>query len=88
MFKILFFYFIFYFIFSSTIQTDTGTNLTDSTMTTPSQLTRQSSQSEPLHPNREDFKSKLSMSFDDDELDPEKRSMNVSQLAFRLIKYY
>jgi hypothetical protein len=31
-------------IFSSIIQTDTGTNLTDSTLTIQSKLTRQSSQ--------------------------------------------
>ncbi len=37
-----------------------------------------------MHPSREDFKSKLSISFDDDgELDPEKRSMNVNSLVFR-----
>jgi len=37
-----------------------------------------------VHPNREDFKSKLSISFDEDvEFDPEKQSMNVNTSAFR-----
>ncbi|CAF3815420.1 unnamed protein product [Rotaria magnacalcarata] len=64
--------------FSSTIQTESGTNMTESTQTTHSTLPQQSSQSEPTHPNREDFKSKLSISFDDDEADPEKRNLNVN----------
>ncbi|CAF4889442.1 unnamed protein product, partial [Rotaria socialis] len=64
--------------FSSTIQTESGTNMTESTQTTHSTLPQKSSQSEPTHPNREDFKSKLSISFDDDEADPEKRNLNLS----------
>ncbi|UJR22876.1 hypothetical protein I4U23_025905 [Adineta vaga] len=68
---------------NSTIQTETGTNLIDSTATTTSsKLVRQPSQSEPLlHPRREDLvKSKLFdiNSFDDDEADPEKRSANLA----------
>ncbi|CAF0776401.1 unnamed protein product [Adineta steineri] len=67
---------------NSTIQTETGTNLIDSTTTISSKLVRQASQSEPLaHPKREDLvKSKLFdiNSFDDDEADPEKRSANLA----------
>ncbi|CAF3956881.1 unnamed protein product [Rotaria sp. Silwood2] len=63
---------------NSTIQADSGTNATDSTPTTRSKLLQQSSHSEPVHPSREDFKSKLSISFDDEEVDPEKRSINLS----------
>ncbi|CAF1551802.1 unnamed protein product, partial [Adineta ricciae] len=68
---------------NSTIQTETGTNLIDSSATTTSsKLVRQPSQSEPLtHPRREDLaKSKLFdiNSFDDDEVDQEKRNANLA----------
>ncbi|CAF0893253.1 unnamed protein product [Rotaria sordida] len=63
---------------NSTIQTDSGTKVTDLTPTLHSKLLQHSSYSEPVHPSREDFKSKLSISFDDDEVDPEKRSINLS----------
>ncbi|CAF2906713.1 unnamed protein product [Rotaria sp. Silwood2] len=66
---------------NSTIQTDTGTSLTDSTVTTHSKLVRQVSQSEPPHPRREDLvKTKLFdiNSFDDDEADPDKRNTNLA----------
>ncbi|CAF3530500.1 unnamed protein product [Adineta steineri] len=64
---------------TSTMQTDTGSNLTDSLMTTQSKLVRQLSQSNSTHADREDFKSRLAISFDDEiEVDPDKRSMNLS----------
>ncbi|CAM2705562.1 unnamed protein product [Rotaria socialis] len=66
---------------NATIQTDSGTNLTDSTSTTHSKLVRQMSQSERSHPKCEDLvHTKLfdTNSFDDDETDPEKRSFNLA----------
>ncbi|CAF3350264.1 unnamed protein product [Rotaria sp. Silwood1] len=64
---------------NSTIHTDPGTNVTDLPQTPHSKLVQQSSYSEPVHPSREDFKSKLAISFDDDDVvDPEKRSINLS----------
>ncbi|CAF0890760.1 unnamed protein product [Rotaria sordida] len=67
---------------NSTIHTDTGTNLTDTNVTTHSKLMRQPSHSEPPPcPKREDLvKSRLFdiNSFDDEEVDPEKRSINLA----------
>ncbi|CAF4741612.1 unnamed protein product [Rotaria sp. Silwood1] len=66
---------------NSTIHTDTGTNTTDSTVTTHSKLIRQISQSEPTNPRREEL-AKLKLfdinSFDDDEPDPDKRIKNLA----------
>ncbi|UJR26061.1 hypothetical protein I4U23_007407 [Adineta vaga] len=63
---------------NSTAQTDSGTNLTDSTITTPTEHRPQLLQKDLKQSVREDFKSKLTISFEDDvDGDPNKRSMDL-----------
>ncbi|CAF0994020.1 unnamed protein product [Adineta ricciae] len=63
---------------NSTAQTDTGTNLTDSTITLSNRYCSQLSQNDSKQSARDDFKSKLAISIDDDvDGDPDKRSMDL-----------